>query len=294
MSHDMTETKVCTYCKETKLKYVDFALVKKKNRPNPQVRPQCRLCRSKVEMERRNKDEANREAYLNRLKQWRENNKEKITNYHMEQRDANLERFKQYREENGEKIKLYKKTYQQKPENKAKRNEKDKQRRKDDETFRIMANIRTRIHNVLKQNKTDKTDKLLGCNKTQLHSWLSYQLYDDLTWVNYADVWQIDHVVPLAFFDMTDKRHQLLAFNWSNLRPLYADENSSKNDSIVETHIRNHIKTVDKFISLNSGYHVSNETCWCQRFKASEGKNSQDERDFTSFLKWIISNDSII
>ena len=293
MSHDITETKVCTYCKETKLKFIDFALVKKKNRPNPQVRPQCRLCRSKVEMERRNKDEASREAYLKRSKQWRENNKEKIKNYHLEKRDVNLERFKEYREENKEKIKMSKKLYQQKPENKVKRNEKDKQRRKEDETFRIMTNIRTRIHNVLKQNKTDKTDKLLGCNKTQLHYWLSYQLHDDLTWDNYADVWQIDHVVPLAFFDMTDQKQQLLAFNWSNLRPLYSDDNSFKNDKIVETDIRNHIKTFDNFILNNSGYHADDNCCLCQRLSASEGKNSQDDGSFESFLKWIISSESI-
>jgi hypothetical protein len=231
MDYDMKETKTCTFCKQEKLKYIDFALVNKKNKPKPEVRSQCRICRSKVEMERRNKDEKNREAYLARSKAWREVNKEKVKQYHLDKKDENLQRFKEYRETNKEKIKLYKKDYSQKPENKAKRNEKARERKKVDEKFRIMSNIRTRIHNVLKQNKTDTTDKLLGCNKTQLIQWLAYQLYDDLTWDNYGEVWHIDHVIPLAFFDLIDKRQQLLAFNWSNLRPLYANKNLEKNNN---------------------------------------------------------------
>ena len=294
MNNDITETKICTNCKKVKLKYIDFAQVNRKNRPNPQVRPQCRVCRSELEMERRNKDAASREAYLARSKAWRDNNKEKIQNYHLDKRDANLERFKEYREENKENIKVYKKIYSQKPENKTKRNEKDKKRRKEDEAYRIMNNLRTRIYNVLKQKKTDRSDKLIGCNKTQLQQWISSQFYDNLSWDNYAEVWQIDHVIPIAFFDLTDKKQQLLAFNWSNLRPLYSEENGNKKDKIVEKAIREHIKTLDNFIIKNSGYHTNNETCLCQRLTASEGKNSRDKRSFRSFLKWTISSECIL
>lgn len=283
-----TETKVCTRCKQEKLKWVDFATVHKKNRPNPQVRPQCRKCRSITEMERRDK-----QATQKYQKQWREANNEKVKEYHNRNRDANLERFKTYREANKEKMKAYKTAYYSKAENKARRNEKDKQRRREDVVFRIVSNVRTRIHNVLKQNKTDKTDTLLGCTKTQLINWLEYQLKDGLTWSNYGTLWHIDHVIPLAFFDLIDTKQQLLAFNWSNLRPLYATENLSKNDTIVEHAIRNHMYTLTQFMLTSSGYQNSTNTCWSQRFNLGDGENSRDDNDFESLLKWIISSEHI-
>lgn len=283
-----TETKVCTRCKEEKLKWIEFAIVQRKNRPNPQVRPQCRKCRSTYEMERRDKD---REAFLERQKRWRESNKEKIKSYHEDKKEANLERFKSYRETNKEQIKAYKVAYNKKPENKAKRNEKQRERRQQDKVFQIMCNIRTRIHNILKQNKTERTDKLLGCTKTQLISWLQYQFSDDLDWSNYGTEWHIDHVIPLAFFDLLNKEQQLLAFNWSNLRPLNAPENLSKNDTIVQTAIINHSSNLTKFVLNNEGYQNNTSTCWSLRLAQSDGKNSRDDGNFESFLKWIISNE---
>jgi hypothetical protein len=289
MDYDITVKKICTHCKEEKLRFVDFSTIIRKNRKNPQIQSQCKQCHSKTTTESRNKD---REKYLARQAQWREKNKEKIKAYHEDEREANLIRFKEYRRINKEAIKLAKHKHSQNPENKAKRNEKARLRKRLDSAFRIMANVRTRIHNILKQNKVEKTDKLLGCNKTQLKIWLNFQLYDNLTWDNYGYTWHIDHIIPLAFFDLSDVNEQLLACNWSNLRPLYVEENLSKNDKILENEIRNHIKIVDSFLELNSGYQANNDTCWCRRLKVSVGENSQDTRSFEDFLKWTISSEN--
>lgn len=290
MEQDTTTTKVCTCCKQLKLKYVDFAMVNKKNRPNPQVRPQCRACRSKNEMERRNK---NRDKWLAKQAEWRMNNRDKIKQYHIAKREENLRRFKEYREQNVDKIKENKHLYYSKIENKIKRNKKQKDRKKVDEAFRIMCNIRTRIHNVLKQNKSNKTDELLGCSKTQLKEWLSFQLTDELSWDNYGTLWHIDHVIPLAFFDLVDINEQWLAFHWSNLRPLYACDNLEKKDKIIQNDTLNHIATYNSFILENNGYLANISNCWCERITLVEGYNPQDDGDFDSFLKWIISSDDI-
>lgn len=290
MEHDTTTTKVCTCCKQTKLKYVDFAMVNKKNRPNPQVRPQCRQCRSKVEMERRYK---NREAWLAKQAQWRNDNKDKIKQYHLEKKDENLLRFKEYRENNKQKMKDYKVAYNSKPENKSKRNQREKDRKKVDHAYRIMCNVRTRIHNVLKKNKNNHTDVLLGCNKQQLVQWLTYQLQGELSWDNYGTHWHVDHVIPLGFVDLLDNKQQKIAFCWSNLRPCLVEENLDKKDKIIKSCILEHIHTYDTFIKNNSGYPSDISNCWCMRISSYKGDKSQDDGDFESFLKWIISNDGI-
>ena len=39
---------------------------------------------------------------------------------------------------------------------------------------------------------------------------------------------EIDHVVALANFDLSDKENQFIAFSWQNCRPLLKSKNRSK------------------------------------------------------------------
>ena len=43
--------------------------------------------------------------------------------------------------------------------------------------------------------------------------------------------WHVDHIRPCASFDLTDKKQQLVCFNWRNLRPMWGAENISKSDN---------------------------------------------------------------
>ena len=50
-----------------------------------------------------------------------------------------------------------------------------------------------------------------------------------MSWDNYGLMgWHIDHIRPLASFDMTKKDDVIAAFSLSNLQPLFASENCSK------------------------------------------------------------------
>ena len=50
-----------------------------------------------------------------------------------------------------------------------------------------------------------------------------------MNWENYGK-WHIDHIKPISKFDMTDQEEQKKCFHWSNLQPLWAEENISKGD----------------------------------------------------------------
>ena len=53
-----------------------------------------------------------------------------------------------------------------------------------------------------------------------------------MTIENYGSVWQVDHCLPIASFNLLDENDVKKCFNWVNLRPMYSTENNSKNVKI--------------------------------------------------------------
>ena len=73
---------------------------------------------------------------------------------------------------------------------------------------------------------------MLGCSHTFSKSWIIHQLYANMTLENYGSVWQIDHCLATATFNLLDEMEMKKCFNWVNLRPMYSNENNSKNAKI--------------------------------------------------------------
>jgi hypothetical protein len=57
---------------------------------------------------------------------------------------------------------------------------------------------------------------------------LERQFKRSMSWSNYGKRWQIDHITPVSYFDLTDPAHLALCFNWQNLRPLWRKQNLSE------------------------------------------------------------------
>jgi hypothetical protein len=111
-----------------------------------------------------------------------------------------------------------------------------KRRRVSDINFRIGDNIRNAVNVALKGNyKAGHTIELLGCSVEYLHQYLENQFIDDMGWDNYGvHGWHIDHIIPLSYFDMSDPEQQKRAWHYTNLRPLWADDNLKKSNKIEE------------------------------------------------------------
>jgi hypothetical protein len=75
--------------------------------------------------------------------------------------------------------------------------------------------------------KTSHTFELLGCTPLQLRQYLSSLFKPGMTFDNFGE-WHIDHIMPLAAFDITDPEQQRQACHYTNLQPLWAAENLSK------------------------------------------------------------------
>lgn len=58
-------------------------------------------------------------------------------------------------------------------------------------------------------------------------AYLEAKFTDGMSWKNYGK-WHIDHIKPLASFDLTDPEQVKAACHFTNLQPLWASDNISK------------------------------------------------------------------
>lgn len=117
-----------------------------------------------------------------------------------------------------------------KPRYSKNRRDYQRQRRQTDINYRLAANLRNRIYSALKKEiKVGSAVADLGCSMDELKQHLEAQFVDGMNWENWSrDGWHIDHIVPLASFDLTDRDQFLKATHFTNLQPLWAKENISK------------------------------------------------------------------
>ena len=93
----------------------------------------------------------------------------------------------------------------------------------------LLQYMRNRIYYAIKNNKkTNSTIILLGI-KSMEELWvhLESKFTKDMTRKNYGK-WRVDHIKPCASFDLSDPEQQKLCFHYTNLQPLWANDNLKK------------------------------------------------------------------
>jgi hypothetical protein len=112
--------------------------------------------------------------------------------------------------------------------NRAVANPRTRRRYKTDHVFAVATRCRARLAKALQRSgyaKNGKTQDLIGCSYEDLVSHIESQFVDGMGWHN-RNEWHIDHIVPVA---SAKTEEELLAlFHFSNLQPLWADENRKK------------------------------------------------------------------
>jgi hypothetical protein len=67
----------------------------------------------------------------------------------------------------------------------------------------------------------------LGMSIAEFRVYIAARFGPGMSWDNYG-AWHLDHVKPLAAFDLTDEAQARTACHYSNLQPLWALENQKK------------------------------------------------------------------
>ena len=172
----------------------------------------------------------NKEKILERAKQYRQDNKERVAEYrkqhYQDNKEEILEQAKKYYQANKEK----KKEYQQ--AHRAERNEYIRNRGKTDPVYALRHIVSSQVWNALKRNDGSKVGEsvlqYLPYTMEELKEHLESQFEPWMTWSN-RNEWHIDHIIPQSKLPYDSMSHPNFLKCWAleNLQPLEAKENMS-------------------------------------------------------------------
>jgi hypothetical protein len=134
-----------------------------------------------------------------------------------------------------------KRRYHSDPEYKTKQNIKKRERRKiryhSDPIFKFKENTRKTVNSHFKKlgySKPCRTLEILGIDDEGLIKYIEGLFQDGMTWQNRGE-WHTDHIVPVSLGDTIDEIKYLN--HYTNLRPLWKDENLKKSNLIDDSNI---------------------------------------------------------
>ena len=189
------ETKVCSKCGIERSNLEFRKDITKKDG----LRPDCKLCVKNYEMTRR----VNNPTLMS-------------------------EKLKKFYKDNPEKRKEYRQNY------KLRKHKQRKERRNSDPVFNLVNRMRCRIWKYLTLfniTKKNKTFEIVGCTPEFLKEYLEKKFKDGMSWES-RHLFHIDHIIPLSSAKTEKELYKLC--HYTNLQPLWVDENLKKSNKIVE------------------------------------------------------------
>lgn len=114
--------------------------------------------------------------------------------------------------------------------NKEKVNTASRKRYESDINYKLCEILRSRVRKAIQNDqKTGSAVKDLGCSVDELKKHLESKFEDGMSWDNWSPKgWHIDHIIPLSAFDLTERDQFLKACHYTNLQPLWAEDNMQK------------------------------------------------------------------
>lgn len=216
------ESKICSRCGEEK-RLGEFHL--RKDGVFGRV-SRCKECTRIYQNEHSRRPEVKLRKAIQQ-KEWKIKNKEyrlqRQKEYYTANKDRILQSNKKWKSENMDKILKH-----------------TRDRKREDVQYRLTCSLRSRLYRAISKNlKSGSAVRDLGCSIEFLKEHLEKQFYphpktgEKMTWGNYGvSGWHVDHIKPLTIFDLTKREHLLEACKFTNLQPLWAEENLKKSNKV--------------------------------------------------------------
>ncbi len=166
-----------------------------------------------------------------------ENRLELKMKYKEERKDHNAvlrkrETGRKSRNKRKDKEKVYKLSYNRRPDVMERRRKIHSNRKATDIQYNIKRRLRWRLRDVFKRVKDNRFKYvsslvLLGCDMEFFKTHIESKFERGMSWDRIAYI-HLDHIRPCSSFDLTDIEQQKKCFHWSNIQPLWDIENLIK------------------------------------------------------------------
>ena len=140
--------------------------------------------------------------------------KARAKKWYLKNRSITIQRAKKWKEENREQFLTNERI-------------KSKSWRRTEEG-RLITFMRGCLRRTIK-NKSDRTSSILGYTYKELKIHLEKQFVNGMSWDNHGE-WHIDHIKPVTVFLREGEKDPSVINCLTNLQPLWAKENLSKNN----------------------------------------------------------------
>lgn len=192
--------KTCIECKETKHVSEFFKQTNGKTHCS-----RCKICHNRKTALYKSLNPEKTRLYL---RKWREKNADKVKE----------KAFIYYRKRNGL------------PENHPTRVITTEQRAH----AKIAKQIRRTFNDWVNNAKDHHYTYLAGCTRGFLRHWIGKKFKKGMSWSD-RTTWQIDHIIPVAKFDLNTREGRAKCFHYTNLQPLWNADNRAKSDKVTPT-----------------------------------------------------------
>jgi hypothetical protein len=95
---------------------------------------------------------------------------------------------------------------------------------------------------ILQNNQTSSYAPYFGLDIQGFRSWIELQFTEELNWDNFGIAWQLDHIVPVAFFDFEREQDLYLCWSFVNIRVERLDEQNNRANKAALLVVRNYFE----------------------------------------------------
>jgi hypothetical protein len=270
--HSLTKDGYRTYCRNCGSKKKRIRRLNNPKNNSISVSSKiCRTCGIQKPAEYFTKDKNNPDGLCTQCKECRSINTKK---YYESKKENIKQRTRQYYHDNKPIIRIKRRSYR-------------KDREKNDLFYKLSRRLRNRLYYALKRTSWKKDthfSEYIGCTLEELKMYLESQFQPNMTWDNYGEIWDIDHVIPLSKVRTEQQMYELC--HYTNLKPEFSDYNRNiKKDSLPKNVCWQKLKR-DQLLKedIKNGMPLNVKA---SEFVLAQEKITDEHRKFIERYEWL-------
>ncbi|MBL7699557.1 MAG: hypothetical protein JNK79_15430 [Chitinophagaceae bacterium] len=85
---------------------------------------------------------------------------------------------------------------------------------------------------LLKGHRSTAYAPYFGLDIQSFRKWIELQFDDDTSWENFGETWQLDHIIPVGYFDFKNEEDLRLCWNFLNIRVEKSELNKARGNRV--------------------------------------------------------------